>query len=94
MTDTIPTSEARSTTATDATRCRSRRAWALVAVGVASIALCSMATPAVADPQPHSSGVSECTSGAVTVGDVSMSARTVTRTPTDSPTSPGDCSEG
>ena len=39
-------------------------------------------------------GVIERTSGVVTDGDVSMSALTVTRTPTTLSASPGDCSDG
>ncbi len=54
----------------------------------------SFATPALADSGDPSPGVIECTKDVVTDGDVSMSALTVTRTPTTLPTSPGDCSDG
>jgi hypothetical protein len=66
-------------------------------VGVAALGIGSVATPALADADggsPSAGGVIECTSGIVTDGEVSMSALTVTRTPTTLPTSPGDCSEG
>jgi len=74
---------------------RRRKAWALVALGVAALGIGSVATPALADSGSGDAprGVIECTSGVITDGEVSMSALTVTRTDT-LPTSPGDCSAG
>ena len=90
MADTVPT------TTTESTAPR-QWGWSLLVVGLAMLAVGSVATPVLADRvggDTSAGGLIECTSGVVTDGGVSMSALTVTRTPTVLPTSPGDCSKG